>query len=638
MKKISLIKINIYKLYSYHPFFRKIILLIADTTIILISFFIMEKFLLPETFLHNEKSTYLILNSLIGIFVYTKFGQYQSLAKYFNNKIIFEIGIRNFAIIFTTNFLFWLIDIPFPNITYNAIYFWLITSLNIIYRILLRDFLLDIKKDSQDKKKKVVIYGAGIAGAQLAASISLKNKYQIVSFIDDSNSLWGRKLSGIPINSINYLKDKETIINQVLIAIPSISSSEREQIINKIKKFNINNILEVPSIDDIISGKFSFDVTENINIDDLLRRPPVRPKKEILSTLKNSVVLITGAGGSIGSELCRQIIKLNAAKLVMIDISETNLYLIDKELKKEFDLGRSNCKLISILGNCNDKFLISELIEKYAIETIFHAAAYKHVPMVEKNPIQGIYNNVFSTKTVCECALNSSVKKFILISTDKAVRPTNLMGASKRLAELIVQSFAKNEELKKSGMTFAMVRFGNVLNSSGSVVPLFKEQIKNGGPLTVTDPRVVRYFMTIIEAAHLVIQSSELARGGEVFLLDMGKPISINDLAKQMIKLSGLTIKNKQNPKGDIEIKYVGLRSGEKLYEELLIDSESKPTSHNLIYKAKEKILDPVNLFLELENLEKKIHQRNQMKVIKIINRLVPEWEVSKSLSAIEDS
>tara|TARA_A100001388_G_C28745954_1_gene489485 strand:+ start:31 stop:1212 length:1182 start_codon:yes stop_codon:yes gene_type:complete len=388
----------------------------------------------------------------------------------------------------------------------------------------------------------------------------------------------------------------------------------------------------MPSLDDLISGKARFDNIGEINIDCLLRRNPVLPNKKILNNLKDSIVCVTGAGGSIGGELCRQIINLDVKSLIMIDLSESNLYLIDKEIKKELKFKSRSIPVYSILGNCCDKSLLDELIKKYSIEIIFHAAAYKHVPLVEENPLQGLYNNVFSTMSLCQASLNSSVTKLILVSTDKAVRPTNLMGASKRLAELIVQAFAENEKNKDKSIKFAMVRFGNVLNSSGSVVPLFQEQIRNGGPITLTHPKITRYFMTIVEAAQLVIQASELTEGGEVFLLDMGKPVLILNLAKQMVKLSGLKIKEGSMQNGDIEIKYIGLRSGEKLYEELLIDSECMPTKHNLIYKANESKKEPEFLFDKLEKLNHSICNREIKTVINVLSELIPEWEKSEIL------
>ena len=624
------IKLKKNSLYITQKIIRRLILISIDSFIILISCKVLQQFFLDSFYTPSQQNIFFIINLLVGIIVYTQFGQYQSLSTYIHNKIIYQIALRNCLIIFLTWFVTFVIRYPYPNFSYNLFFFWLISSLNIIYRFILKDFLISLKQSNNRKKIKVAIYGAGIAGAQLAESINLKKNFQIITFIDDSPALWGRNLAGIQINSLKYLEKHKNNIDQILIAIPSISSSEKARIIRTIHKYNIKNIFEVPSLDDLITGKTIFDNIEKIEVDTLLRRNTVSPNKKILKNLKYSIVCVTGAGGSIGSELCRQIINLDVKALIMLDISESNLYLIDKEIRNELNYNPKSCSFYSVLGSCCDKSLLDELISKHSIEIIFHAAAYKHVPLVEENPLEGLYNNVFSTMALCEASLNAPIKKLILVSTDKAVRPTNLMGASKRLAELIVQAFAENEKLKENKTKFAMVRFGNVLNSSGSVVPLFKEQIRNGGPLTVTHPEMTRYFMTIIEAAQLVIQSAEMTKGGEVFLLDMGKPISILNLAKQMIKLSGLKLKDDLNQDGDIEIKFTGLRSGEKLYEELLIDSKCMPTKHPLIYKANENKKKPDLLFAEISNLKKLIRSRNTENVVNYLSKLIPEWKKSK--------
>tara|TARA_B100000941_G_scaffold255900_1_gene204860 strand:+ start:1 stop:1071 length:1071 start_codon:yes stop_codon:yes gene_type:complete len=346
--------------------------------------------------------------------------------------------------------------------------------------------------------------------------------------------------------------------------------------------------------------------------------------------IKNKIILITGGGGSIGSELCRQIIQHIPKKIVILEISEENLYKINEEL---LQLNIYKIKIVSILGSSSNFKLVNKTIKDNNIDIIFHAAAYKHVPLVELNPIEGIKNNIFSTVAVCEASAKNHIEKLILISTDKSVRPTNIMGASKRVAELVVQAYAEIESAKfKKDITyketlFSMVRFGNVLGSSGSVVLKFKEQIKSGGPITLTDPNIIRYFMTIKEAAQLVIQSSVLSEGGDIFLLDMGDPVKIYDLAKQMINLSGLSIKNKNNIDGDIEIISSGLRPGEKLYEELLIDAEAEKTEHPLIFRAKENFLIMEEIIPKLENLKKNIDKRNKTQTLKILNELVKEWE-----------
>ena len=388
-------------------------------------------------------------------------------------------------------------------------------------------------------------------------------------------------------------------------------------------------IFIVPSVEDIISKKITINSDKNLFVEDLLGREKVLPDPLLLSAgIKNKSILITGAGGSIGSELCRQIIKLNPSKIILLELSEIALYKIDKELKANI---KNSTKIKGYLGDSCDKNLLRYIFKKNEINIIFHAAAYKHVPIVEMNPLIGLKNNVFSTKAICEISKEFNPSKVILISTDKAVRPTNIMGASKRLAELIVQVYAMENEEKISNNSsttkFSMVRFGNVLNSSGSVVPIFKEQISNGGPITITHPEIIRYFMTIEEAAQLVIQAAKLALGGDLFVLDMGSPVKITELAEQMITLSGLELKNETNKNGDIEIVFTGLRPGEKLYEELLIDAECLKTSHPLIYRALEESIKPEKLWKKLDKLELAISNHDREKSIQILSDLIPQWE-----------
>ncbi len=361
-----------------------------------------------------------------------------------------------------------------------------------------------------------------------------------------------------------------------------------------------------------------------INIDQLLGREPVKPNNSLMiKAVENKCIFVSGAGGSIGSEICRKISLNNPKRLILFDVSEINLYKIHKDLINN----NYNFEIIPILGNaCNEK-LLSDIFCKYSIDLVFHAAAYKHVPLVEINPLEGIYNNVFSTKTLCEISIKFSVPKFIFISTDKAVRPTNVMGASKRLAELVIQGFANQNYIFNNKLKFAIVRFGNVLGSSGSVVPLFMDQINSGGPITLTHPKVVRYFMTIFEAAELVIQSSSLAKGGELFLLDMGEPVLIKDLAEKMIKLSGKKINSPEKSNNSIEIIITGLRKGEKLYEELLIDATAQKTEHPLIYKACEKSLSLDYLERKLDELKCSIEYMDDAKTFEILKKLVPEWK-----------
>ena len=400
-------------------------------------------------------------------------------------------------------------------------------------------------------------------GANLASSLKLNPKYKIIYFLDDNSELWGRNISGVTIRSPNA-EDIQKEIDQVLLCVENIKKKKRGDIVSNFRKFGVP-VLVIPSVENVVSGKTKFDDLNVININQLLGRETINQEnKDLFKLIEDKNIFVSGAGGSIGSELCIQILRYAPAKLILFERSEINLYSINNKILK---LNNSSAEILSILGCATDKNLIEKIFEEHNINMVFHAAAYKHVPIVESNPMQGIINNVISTKVLCDISFAYAVEKFCLISTDKAVRPTNIMGATKRLAELIVQYYSQKSLERNYGnkdifarTSFFMVRFGNVLNSSGSVVPLFKKQILQGGPVTITHKKVTRYFMTISEAAQLVLNSALFAKGEEVFLLDMGSPILIKELAIQMIKLSGLTVKDVENPDGDIEIIYTGLR------------------------------------------------------------------------------
>tara|TARA_A100001015_G_scaffold317846_1_gene435901 strand:+ start:1312 stop:2823 length:1512 start_codon:yes stop_codon:yes gene_type:complete len=502
----------------------------------------------------------------------------------------------------------------------------LISNFTILTRLIIKDTILNIEFNTASKKTAVAIYGAGQAGAKLSIALSMSNRWNVVVFLDDSQELWNRYINGIPIKPLNYIDKYGKNIEKILLAIPSLKISKRREIINTLAKRNFP-VLSIPSMEELTVRGAKIDNLKPLSIDDLLSRDQVKPDKSLLEkSIKDCIIAITGAGGSIGSELCIQILKLRPKKLVLIERNEASLYQISRilEQKEKYDT-----KIEYIIGDTLNKKQLDRIFYNSNIEIVFHCAAYKHVPIVEDNPVASIYNNVFSTYNLCQICRDNKVKKMILISSDKAIRPTNVMGATKRLSELIVQGFDHNNKNLKGNKIrtcFTMVRFGNVLDSSGSVVPLFKEQLKKGGPLTVTDKNVERYFMTIPEAAQLVIQSSIMAEGGDVFLLDMGNPIKINDLALRMIKLSGLTLRSETNPNGDIEIIYTGLRKGEKLYEELLIDGKAYPTKHPLIYKAKEEISNSSYFWENLNLMEKHIMELNDSKVLNLLSVLVPEW------------
>ncbi len=433
---------------------------------------------------------------------------------------------------------------------------------------------------------KVAIYGAGQSGTQLAVTLENLPEYHVIAYVDDNPRLQKAIINGIHVHAREALPELiDTYdIQQVLLAMPSASAAQRNEILHYLEPLDVH-VRTIPGLVDLVSGNQTISELRDIEIDDLLGRPPVLPNTTLLSAcITHKAVMVTGAGGSIGSELCRQIIRLQPTCLVLFELSEFALYQIEQELIQLASHEPCSIPLIPVLGSVQDRQRVESILKQYHIQTLYHAAAYKHVPMVEHNPVEGIRNNVFGTWRTAEAAIAAGVEHFTLISTDKAVRPTNIMGASKRMAELVLQGLAQ----LPSKTTFGMVRFGNVLGSSGSVVPLFRKQIQAGGPVTVTHPDIIRYFMTIPEAAQLVIQAGAMATGGDVFLLDMGEPVRILDMAKRMIRLSGLEVRNEQSPYGDISIEFSGLRPGEKLYEELLIGSVSKATQHSRIFKAHE--------------------------------------------------
>lgn len=464
-----------------------------------------------------------------------------------------------------------------------------------------------------------LIYGAGQSGRQLAAAMRDSDVMQIGGFLDDDEKLHGSVLSGYRIYNPKTLPwlVKELKITNVLLALPSITRTRRNQILNQIQNAHVS-VRTLPSLTDLAQGLVSINDLQELDIDDLLGRDSVVPNHPLMSkNILGKTVLVTGAGGSIGSELCRQILATRPKKLILIDHSEYALYGLHQELQTSFSSFASD--IIPLLASVQDKRRMRQIIFTWRPETVYHAAAYKHVPLVEHNPSEGIKNNVFGTLHTVQAAIEGGVNDFVLVSTDKAVRPTNIMGASKRLAELVLQALARDG----GKTTLTMVRFGNVLGSSGSVVPRFKKQIQDGGPITLTHPEVTRFFMTIPEAAQLVIQASALAKGGDVFVLDMGKPVRIIDLARRMTELSGLTIKDDENPYGDIEILVTGLRPGEKLFEELLIGDDPECTDHPKIMRAKEPSFDWHYLRSKLSLLEQALENGKVAEMRSVMLELV---------------
>ncbi len=563
----------------------------------------------------------ILLATTIGFSLYFFSGQYKNINKFITSKSLYLIAVRNFILVlFTSNFL-----IPIKITRFYLPLYLLIWIFLTISMTLTRVFARDLSKSTVRNlglKENICIYGAGSAGVLLARAIKEDGIYNVFCFVDESAKLWNREIDGIPILSPDFLQEPDHKIKKVFLAIPSLSKLKIKKILDQMNNLRIP-LMQIPSIKEIISQEKEVSSVRPIELDDLLGRDIVNPDQSLLKeVIKDNVVFISGAGGSIGKELTKQIIELHPKMLILFDISESSIYQLTLEIK---ELNKSNIPIVNILGNACDEKLVSNIFKKYSIDLVFHAAAYKHVPIVENNSVESLFNNIVSTMVLTQASKQFKISKFILISTDKAVRPTNIMGLSKRIAELIVQ----NHCCKSKTTCFSMVRFGNVLGSSGSVVPLFKKQISNGGPITLTHPKVIRYFMSISEASQLVIQAAQLAKGGEVFLLDMGDPIFIKDLAYQMVRLSGLTVKDSQNPNGDIEIKTIGLRPGEKLYEELLIDSQSMQTNHPLIYKAVEKKFDSEIFEIKLNEMITLLKDKELFKSLELAKVLVPEWKKS---------
>ena len=482
---------------------------------------------------------------------------------------------------------------------------------------------------------RVLIYGAGSAGRELSAALRNSRQMRVVGFLDDDQSLQGQVLNNIPIYSPNDLPNlvATLAISDVLLALPSLGRKNRNEILKRISQSKVS-VQTLPSITELASGKVKTADLRDLDIEDLLGREPVAPDMSLLAkNIENKVVLVTGAGGSIGSELCRQVLRCHPTTLVLVEQNEFALYAIQQDLQKQLEgPNGSTTQIIAILASVRNSDLIEKIFVTWKPHIVFHAAAYKHVPLVEENIAEGIENNVFGTLVCANLARKLGVPYFVLISTDKAVRPTNVMGATKRIAEMVLQAITSDEEgkQKKSPTIFSMVRFGNVLDSSGSVVPLFRQQIRDGGPITLTHPEVTRYFMTIPEAAQLVLQASAMAKGGEVFVLDMGEPVKIIDLARDMIELSGLEILDEENPTGDIEIAITGLRPGEKLYEELLIGDNPIKTTHPRIMMAQESYIQLSKLDPKLNDLRTLLIIGDEEKIIWAIRELVAGYIPSK--------
>lgn len=532
---------------------------------------------------YSEKDIIVIISTIIiSIYIFMRCGMYRAVLRYMSVQALITMGICALASGTTLAVASFFIESFMPRsipLIYGVILFMFIGTPRLLVRSLVH--LLDHRMAVQ--RIPVVIYGAGQMGHKLFITLQ-STQYNVIAFVDDNNLLVGTTLSGVKVRRVGSLVNmvQRGEVNKVLLALGGASYSQRATVIKKLEPLGVE-VQTVPVMTDIINGDTKIEHIKDVDVEDLLGRDPVQPDPQLLDAcIKDKVVMVTGAGGSIGGEICRQIVKLKPKKLVLFELNEYGLYAIEKELQK---LTQKNpVEIIPLLGSVQNRSRLESAMNTFKVQTVYHAAAYKHVPLVEQNIVEGVRNNIFGTWNCAESAITCAVESFVLISTDKAVRPTNIMGASKRMAELVLQSLAE----RQNNTRFTMVRFGNVLGSSGSVVPLFRQQIKNGGPVTVTHPDIIRYFMTIPEAAELVIQAGSMGRGGDVFVLDMGEPVKIVDLAKRMIKLSGLSIKTIENPNGDIGIEFSGLRPGEKLFEELLIGDDVSGTAHSRIMRAEE--------------------------------------------------
>ena len=495
-------------------------------------------------------------------------------------------------------------------------------------RFIVRYYLLT--RYLQPTVARVAIYGAGDAGAQLSSILLATRAFLPLAFVDDNKSLQGRLVNGLKVFSPGELPDliRSRNIDRVLLALPSLSRRHRREILSQLEPLGVH-VQTVPEFEQLVTGNATVDEIREVDVGDLLGRDSVPPNPALFGAcIRDRVVMVTGAGGSIGSELCRQIVGLHPKRLILLEMSEFALYNVERELRPIIDRDLPGLELIGLLGNAHHKGRMKDILQSYRVQTVYHAAAYKHVPIVEQNVIEGVHNNLIATWYTAEAAHESEVETFVLVSTDKAVNPTNAMGATKRYAEMVLQGLHR----RGSKTRFCMVRFGNVLASSGSVVPLFNEQIKAGGPVTVTHPDVIRYFMTINEAAQLVIQAGSMAKGGDVFVLDMGKPVRIGDLARRMIHLTGLTVRDDEHPDGDIEIEYTGLRPAEKLYEELLIGNNVTGTEHPMILRAIEHSLTWEEIRACLEEMLASMERFDCARVLQLLSEAVAEYTPSREL------
>jgi FlaA1/EpsC-like NDP-sugar epimerase len=570
----------------------------------------------------------LIVGALLAVPVFTVLGLYRAIFRYAGLQVLYTLNkalliySMGFALVFTV------VGVPGVPKSMGLMQPALFALGVIGLRLFVRHWLGDHgRRRKRMDLPRVLIYGAGSAGRQLATGLIQSHEVQVLGYVDDDANLYGHALNGLMIfdpAKLAHVVARQRV-TQIYLAVPSVTRRRRNEIIENLLPLKVQ-VRTLPGLMDLADGKVEVSDLKELDIEDLLGRDSVPPNPLVMGkNTASKVVLVTGAGGSIGSELCRQILKTQPTLLLLVELTEFALYAIEQDLQKQLQAEGGNTKLVPLLADVRSSARMSEIMHTWKPHTVYHAAAYKHVPLVEHNPAEGVRNNVLGTWTTAEQALAHGVQDFVLVSTDKAVRPTNVMGASKRLAEMVLQAIAQRSSQSKT--RFSMVRFGNVLGSSGSVVPLFRQQIQQGGPITLTDARITRYFMTIPEAAQLVIQAGAMASGGDVFVLDMGESVKIMDLARRMIELSGLTVQDEANPDGDIAIEVTGLRPGEKLYEELLIGDNPMPTQHPRIMKAHEEFLPWPELQAQLTELMQAVETNNVPAMRAQIQRVVPGYQ-----------
>jgi FlaA1/EpsC-like NDP-sugar epimerase len=579
---------------------KRFVVLMTDGLLIALSVSAALLLVHPDTAAsHGRRWILLPLAVAIALPVFAGQGLYRAVIRFIGTKLVLA-ALRGVSIVTGVMIGAWLAlgwDDPKTVLSIAPVFCAFLMLAVVGSRFFARLFLLRERTAGE----RVAIYGAGDAGARLVAALIGGKSFTPVVFLDDNHALQGSSINGVPICPPERLEEltRELGIQRVLLAMPSVSRRERQRIIDRLEKLPVR-VQTIPDIADLVSGQARVDEIRDVDVADLLGRDPVPPNERLLGAcIRGKSVMVTGAGGSIGSELCRQILRLGPTRLVLYEVSESALYTIEQELRLAKEKEGIDVEILALLGSVSHRERVRQALSAFAVQTVYHAAAYKHVPMVEHNMVEGIYNNVLGTWHAAEAAASTSVETFVLVSTDKAVCPVNVMGATKRFAELVLQGLAERGDTTR----FCMVRFGNVLDSSGSVVPLFREQIRRGGPVTVTHPEIIRYFMTIPEAAQLVLQAGALSQGGDVFVLDMGKPVRIADLARRMIHLMGFSVQDDNNPDGDIAIEYTGLRPAEKLYEELLIGSNVMGTEHPMIMRAMEESMPWPRVSAYLEQL-----------------------------------